>query len=227
MEKPKEKKSKKANENKEPKESEQKKPHPAIYQSVKLFNKWDSNVTVNDPGLKRYINLKPKILPRSAGIFRQQFHKSYAHIVERLALHLMTSGHSSKKHKITSGHFGGGFQTAMKIVEKAFDTIEQKTKKNPVEVFVRAIENASLCEEITAYQVGGIIARQAVITSPQRRVDKTLRLFSQAAYKSSFNKKINTASALAEEIMYGYENSNKSFAIKEKERIEQEAAGAR
>lgn len=195
---------------------------------VKLFGKWDSNVEVLDPGLKRYITLRPSIYPKSSGAYsKKQFHKSKMHIVERLALHVMVSGHSSKKHKITSGKFGGGYQTAMKVVEKAFETIEEKTKKNPVEVLVRAIETASLSEEITAYQVGGIMARQAVITAPQRRVDKTLRLFAQGAYKDSFNKKTGVAEALANEIIAASEGSNKSLAVREKERIEQEAAGAR
>lgn len=195
---------------------------------IKLFDKWDSNIEIIDPGLKRYINLTPRILPKASGIHsKKQFHKSKVHIVERLALHIIVSGHSSKKHKITSGKFGGGFQTAMKTVESAFDTIAKKTGKNPVEIFVRAIEKAALCEEIAAYQVGGSIARQAVITAPQRRVDKVLRLFAQGSYRDSFNKKTTVAEALANELLNAYEGSNKSMAIREKERVEQEAAGAR
>jgi len=193
-----------------------------------LFERWSTEgIEVKDPGLKRYISLKPVILPKTAGALRKPFYKYKTNIVERLITHLMQSGHSGKKHKITSGHFGGGFMTAMKVVEKAFEIIEKKTKKNPVEVFVRAIENASIREEVASYQVGGIIARQAVVTSPQRRIDKTLRYFAQGAYHTAFNKKITTAEALAEELINAYEGSNKSYAVKEKERIEQEAAGAR
>ena len=149
------------------------------------------------------------------------------HIIERMALHMLTSGHASKKHKITSGHFGGGFHNALSIVENALEKIEEKTKKNPIEVFVRALENAAICEEITTYKMGGNVARQVVITSPQRRVDKALRLFSQAAYRGSFNKKGSVVNSLVNEIIAAYENSNKSFAIKERNRIEQEASGAR
>lgn len=193
-----------------------------------IFGKWPSEgIEVKDPGLKRYISLKPCILPKSAGALRKPFYKSKAHIVERLTTHLMQSGHSGKKHKITSGHFGGAFMTALKVVERALEIIEKKTKKNPIEVLVRAIENAAIREEVAAFQVGGIIARQAVVTSPQRRVDKTLRYFAQGAYHTAFNKKITTVEALAEEIINAYQGSNKSFAIREKERIEQEAAGAR
>jgi len=193
-----------------------------------LFGKWSSEgIEVKDPGLKRYISLKPCILPKSAGSLRKPFYKYKTNIVERLATHLMQSGHSGKKHKITSGHFGGAFTTVLKVVEKALEIVEKKTKKNPIEVLVRAIENASIREEVASYQVGGIIARQAVVTSPQRRIDKTLRYFAQGAYHTAFNKKITTAEALAEEIINAYQGSNKSFAVREKERIEQEAAGAR
>ena len=193
-----------------------------------LFGKWDNNVQVNDEGLKRYINLTPRIIPKASGVHQKnQFHKSKMHIVERLALHIIVSGHSSKKHKITSGKFGGGYQTTLRIVEEAFDGIAKKSGKNPVEVFVRALENAALCEEVAAYQVGGMTARQAVITSPQRRVDKALRLFAQGAYKDSFNKKNSIVDSLVNELMAAYEGSNKSLAIRERERIEQEAASSR
>jgi small subunit ribosomal protein S7 len=210
------------------KEDPVKKELEARLANIKLFGRWDSNIDVNDPGLKRYINLVPKIIPRTSGVNQKsQFHKSKMHIVERLALHVMVSGHASKKHKITSGKFGGGFQTAMKNVENAFEIMEKKAGKNPVEMLVRAIENSALCEEIAAYQVGGTIARQAVITAPQRRVDKVLRLFAQGAYKDSFNKKTAIAEALASELLNAFEGNSKSMAIRERERVEQEAAGAR
>jgi hypothetical protein len=31
---------------------------------MKLFDKWDSNVEVKDPGLKRYISLIPRLVPK-------------------------------------------------------------------------------------------------------------------------------------------------------------------
>jgi len=37
--------------------------------------------------------------------------------------------------------------------------LEEKTKQNPIEIFVRAIENAALREEITSYQMGGVMVR--------------------------------------------------------------------
>ena len=193
---------------------------------VKLFGKWDSNIEVKDISLKNYINTDAKILPKSAGRLRKPFHKSKAHIVERLALHMLVPGHTGKKHRLTSGTHGGGFYTVLKAVEKAFTIIEEKTKKNPVEVLVRAIENAAVREEIISYQMGSIVAREAVTTAPQRRVDKTLRYIAQGTCKKAHNKKVSLAEALATELIAASEGKE-SFAMKEKERIEREAMGAR
>ena len=194
---------------------------------VKLFGRWSSVIEINDPSLKKYINLREKLLPRSAGAYRQRFHKSKMHILERMALHLMVPGHTGKRHRLTSGKLSGGLNKTLWIVEKSLEIMEEKEKKNPVEIFIRALENAGPREEIISYQLGSIVARDAVVTSPQRRIDKALRLFSQGAYKRSFAKKKGIEQALAEEVLAAYHNSSESLAIKERERIEREASGAR
>ena len=197
---------------------------------IKIFGKWSTEgIEVKDPGLARYINLEPRLLPRSGGKYaKQQFYKSKMNIVERLMNKLMVPGHRGKKHLISSGRCVGKTAIQYKIVKKAFEKIEQITKKNPIEVLVRAIENAALREEITSYQLGGIIVRRAVVTSPQRRVDLALRNIAQAAYRKSFGKKQNIVDALVDEIIAAYNNdASKSEAIREKERIEREAEGAR
>lgn len=197
---------------------------------MKLFGRWDcSGVKVDDPGLVKYINLNPVLIPKSRGRFsKSQFHKSKMHIVERLITKLMVPGHRGKKHVLSSGRCTGHYITKYKIVKKAFEIIEQRVKKNPVEVFVKAIENGAIREEIASYQVGGIIVRRAVVTSPQRRVDLALRMIVQAAYRKAHNKKISMAEALADEIIGAYENNpSKSETIREKERIEKEAEAAR
>lgn len=197
---------------------------------MKIFNKWDvSGLVVNDPGLRNYITVSPSLFPKSSGrLSKKQFYKSKMNIVERLITKMMVPGHKSKKHFLTSGKIVGRYITTYNIVGKAFDKIYEKMQKNPVEVFVRAIENAAMREEIAGYQVGGIIVRRAVITSPQRRVDAGLRVITQAAYKKSFGKKETIVDALANEIIATYNNDNqKSDAIKERERVEKEAEGAR
>lgn len=197
---------------------------------LKLFDKWSmAGVQVRDKGLERYINLNPVIVPKTGGRnASQQFHKSKMPIVERLINKIMVPGHRSKKHVISSGRVVGKYFTAYNIVKRAFEKIETVTKKNPVEVLVTAIENSATREEIAAYQVGGIIVRRAVITAPQRRVDLALKIFAQTSYRRSFGKKETMENALAEELIAAYNNdSSKSDAIKERERIEKESEGAR
>ena len=199
-------------------------------EGIKLFNKWEmEGITVNDPGLKNYINLKPVIIPRTFGrTAKKQFHKSQMSIIERLANHLYVSGHRGKKHLITSGRNVGKTFKIWDVIEESFKILEEKTKKNPVEVFVKALENAALREEITSFQVGGIIVRKAVITAPQRRIDLALRLIVQGSFQKATNNIKRMADTLADELYaaYNYDPQN-SHAIREKERIEREAAGAR
>jgi small subunit ribosomal protein S7 len=197
---------------------------------LKLFNRWSfEGIEVKDPGLKPYINLKPIVIPKTGGRYsRHQFYKSKMNIVERLVNKLMVPGHRGKKHLITSGRNVGKTQTIFNIVKKVFENLEKRTNKNPIEILIGAIENAALREEITSYQMGGIMVRKAVCTSPQRRVDKALSVIVQSAYRKSFGKKISMADALVDEIFFAYKNdASKSEAIKEKERIEREASGAR
>lgn len=197
---------------------------------IKLFNRWSfENVEVQDLGLKPYINLNPVLIPKTGGRHTQkQFYKSKMNIVERLANKIMVPGHRGKKHLISSGRNTGKTFTIFNIVKDVFERLEKKTNKNPIEVLVRAIENAALREEISSYQLGGIIVRKAVITGPQRRVDFALKIIVQSAYRKSFGKKVSMAESLADEIFNAYNNdSSKSEAIKEKERIEREAGGSR
>jgi small subunit ribosomal protein S7 len=196
---------------------------------LKLFNRWSFDVEVKDPGLKPYINLKPAVVPKTGGRYsKQKFYKSKMNIVERFANKLMVPGHRGKKHLLSSGRNTGKTQTILNIVKRVFEKLEKKTNKNPIEVLVGAIENAALREEITSYQMGGIIVRKAVITSPQRRVDSALTIIVQSAYREAFGKKTSMTDALVTEIFYAYQNdASKSKAIKEKERIERESGGAR
>src|SRR3989304_6360036 len=192
---------------------------------IKIFNKWDiQGIEISDPGLKRYVNLKPVIVPRNFGRHaKHQYHKSQVNIIERFLTHLFIPGHKGKKHFISSGRSAGKTLTAYKILNETFRILEEKTKKNPVEILVKAIENSALREEVTSFQVGGIIVRRAVITSPQRRVDLAIRLIVQSSYQKSVNKPKTFPQALSDELIatYNYDAQN-SNAIREKERIERE-----
>src|SRR3989344_8964618 len=100
---------------------------------VKLFNRWGvEGITVQDAGIADYITLEPKIVPKTGARYAgQRFHKSRTFIVERLINKIMVPGHKGKKHWRTSGRCAGKKLYAYKSVEKAFEIIELKLKKNP------------------------------------------------------------------------------------------------
>jgi len=196
---------------------------------VLLFNRWSfSGVEVRDPGLKKCINLHPVVLPKTCGKYGTvSIHKSKMNVVERFINKLFVPGHKGKKHKLTSGHVVGNYQKVLKAVKEAFEIIEKKTKKNPIQVLVTAIENGALYEEVMGYRVGGIIARKAVVVSPQRRYDISLRLIAQDIFSKSFKSRKSLAQVIAEELLEIANNDQRNNVIRERMRIEKEAEGAR
>lgn len=196
---------------------------------VKLFNRWESEgIEVEDPGLKRYISTAPVLVPKTGARYAgQKFHKSKVSVVERLINKMMVPGHRGKKHKVTSGHITGKAPMVYNIVEEAFGIIEEKTKKNPVEVLVKAIENGAPREETITIEYGGARYPKAVEMSPQRRIDHVIKLVVQAAYQKAFNTKRPAPDALAEEILLTYNMSQNSIAISKKLEMERQADSSR
>ncbi len=197
--------------------------------AVLLFNRWDfAGVEVRDQGLRKYMNLSPVVVPKTSGRYGTvSIHKSKMNIVERLMTKLFVPGHRGKKHKLTSGHVVGGYQRVFNSVSDAFSMIESRTKKNPIQVLVDAIENGAMYEEVMGYRVGGIIARKAVVVSPQRRLDVSLRLIAQAIFSKSFHNKKGFPQVLAEELIEIAGNDQRNNVIRERQRLEKEAEGAR
>jgi len=198
--------------------------------SIKIFNKWDTSmIKVEDSGLKRYINLQPIVVPRTAGRqAKYRFYKSTAvNIVERLMNKLQVPGHRGKKHFRTSGHCTGKAARLYKTVFNALLLIEKQLNKNPIEILVKAVENAAPREEITTIEYGGARYPQAVECAPQRRVDFALRMFVQGAYTKCFNTKIKLENALSDEIIKAYNLDQSSVAIAKKLELEKQADSAR
>ena len=194
----------------------------------KLFGKYDYKVEIRDPGLVRYINLRPVILPHSHGRFEEKrFWKSKANIVERLIKHLMGAGHRGKKHLWSSKQTTGKFAKSYKIVKGTFQKIESKTKTNPLQVLVQAIEYSAPREEITTLGLGGRKVPKQVDSSPQRRVDLSLRWIVQGAFQKTVNKKTTIENTLANEIISAAQNDPKSFSISKKIESERQAAASR
>lgn len=197
--------------------------------SLLAFNKWGTDgIQVTDPGLVNYINLDARLVPKTGAKYAgKRFHKSRTFIVERLINKIMIPGHKSKSHWRTSGHMTGKSNNAYRIVENAFTIIEKKLNKNPIEVFVKAVENAAQREEIVTIEYGGARYPKAVECSPQRRIDIVLRYFSQGSYAKSFNNKKTAESALADEIIAAYQLSPNSHAIQKKLEVERQADSSR
>lgn len=198
-------------------------------EGIKAFNKWSSEgIAVTDEGLKKYITLEPKLVPKTGGRYAgNRFHKSKVFIVERLINKVMIPGHRSKKHFRTSYPMTGKAQTAYNIVFDAFKVVEQKTKDNPIKVFVKALENAAQREEIVTIEYGGARYPKAVECAPQRRIDLALRHMTQGAFGKSFNTKKHIVNTLADEIIAASQRSSQSNAISKKLEIERQADTAR
>ncbi|MEM0217276.1 MAG: 30S ribosomal protein S7 [Candidatus Nezhaarchaeales archaeon] len=185
---------------------------------IKLFGKWTfHDVEVKDPGLKRYICLKPVFLPHTEGRHEhKRFGKADVPIVERLINNLMRPGKNAGKKLL-----------AMNIVKNAFEIIHLKTGKNPIQVLVEAIEKAGPREETTRIAYGGIVYHQSVDVSPQRRVDLALRWLAEGARLASFGNPKTIDECLADEIIAASQGDPKSYAIAKKDEIERIAMSSR
>ena len=191
-----------------------------------LFNKWDiENVEIKDIGLKHVISLKPSVIPTSLGRHEhQKFKKIEVNIVERLINNLM---HFGKKNAKNTGRMGGKKQRAINIVKTSFDIIYLRTKNNPIEVLVRAVENCSPNEDITRISYGGVVYHLSVDISPLRRIDLALRFISEGSRESSFSSPKSIEESLAEEIILASNNDNNSYAIRKKNEQERIAMSSR
>ncbi len=196
---------------------------------LKLFNKWSTDFEVRDLGLKPYLNISPMVVPYSAGRnIKKQFWKSKKSIVERLILKLMATGHKGKKHYWTTRSQTGMLATQYNIIKRTLEIIEQKSKKNPVEVLVRAFEVGSPREGVATIEYGGVRYPKAADMSPQRRIDLCLRWMTQGAFNASRKNKRHVWDALADEIIATSNNdATKSNCLTKRTDLERQAGGSR
>ena len=194
---------------------------------IKIFDLYTtSDVQIQDPGLKRVISLNPLTMLKTHGRIRGKFAAAKINVIERLIRALCQPGHRGKKHRImtrTTGHYTKN----AKVVLKAFEIIQDKTKQNPIQVLVNAIEKASPREEVTTIEYGGAKYPQAVDTSPLRRVSLTIRLIVHGSYDKSFNKKTKIYQSLANEIILASQEKPESFTVTKKNEAEKQANSAR
>ena len=187
-------------------------------EEIKLFGKWDfKEIEVRDPGLKRYICLRPVYVPHSMGRHEhKRFGKAEVNIVERLVNNLMRPGKNAGK-KLR----------AINVVKNAFEIIHLRTGENPIQVLVRALENSAPCEDTTRISYGGIVYHLAVDISPQRRLDLALRFICEGARQASFGNPKPLEECLAEEIILAANNDMKSYAVSKRHEMERIALASR
>lgn len=192
--------------------------HLSKGEEIKLFGKWSfDGVEVEDQGIKRYISLKPVYVPHSMGRHEHgKFRKAKVNIVERLINNLMRPGSSAGKKT-----------RAINLVKNAFEIIHLRTKQNPVQILVRAVENTAPCEDTTRISYGGIAYHMAVDISPQRRVDLALRFLSEGARKTAFGNPRSLDECLAEDLILAANKDVKSYAVQKRNEMERVARSSR
>jgi len=196
--------------------SEKKDPQPST-SFFPMFEKYDiSSVKIEDQGLQRYINLENKDFFLGAPYANKMFGKSNMPIIERLINILMkTEMYTGQKTK------------AYKVVRMAFEIIDKRTKQNPVQVLIDALQNAAPKEETTRLRFGGIMVPKAVDISPQRRLDIALRNICSGTTTASHKNKKRVEACLADELLKASKNDPSSFAVAKKNDLERVAKAAR
>ena len=197
-----------------------------------LFQKYNvKGLAVNDASLEKYIKLSKRSYPNIFG--RRKYHAyylSHVDVVERLISKIMRGGTGKKisgKVIRRKGALQGKKLKVMHILEEAFEMIQKKTNKNPVQVLLEAVQNAAPIEDTTRVRYGGISYNVAVGISSQRRLDVALRNVALAGLMSSFKNKKTLAEALANEIILASTNSPDSYAVKKRVEVERIAKRAR
>jgi len=182
-----------------------------------VLSKYEKDeVKIEDQGLARYINLETENI-YTGGIYSNKlFAKSKMPIVERLINGIMrTENYNGKKTK------------AYKVVRAAFEQIDKKTKTNPVQILIKALENAAPKEETTRLRFGGISVPKAVDVAPQRRLDIALRNICQGVVSASHKNKKSIENCLADELIKAAKNDVTSFSVAKKNDVERVAKSAR
>jgi len=173
-------------------------------------------VKIEDKGLERYMNLDVETIYLGGIYANKLFAKSKMPIVERLMNNIMrTENYSGKKIK------------AYKVVNTSFEIIDKKTKTNPMQVLVDALQNAAPKEETTRLRFGGISVPKAVDVAPQRRVDIAIRNICTGVVNITHKNKKSISIILTDELIKASKNDVASFSVAKKNDIERIAKSAR
>ena len=108
----------------------------------------------------------------------------------------------------------GKKHTAENVVYGAFETITQRTRENPIEVFRRALDNAKPAVEVKSRRVGGSTYQVPVEVRPERQVALAIRWIIEFSRKRSGK---SMTDKLANEMIEA--SHNRGGAIKQKEDV--------
>jgi small subunit ribosomal protein S7 len=103
---------------------------------------------------------------------------------------------------------------ARRIVYKAFEEIQKKTGKHPLEVFEKAMENVKPLMEVRPRRVGGATYQVPMEVRPERQIALSLRWIVNFARERGERTMIER---LANEILDAY--NNRGGAVKKKEDV--------
>jgi small subunit ribosomal protein S7 len=106
----------------------------------------------------------------------------------------------------------GKKSVASTLVYDAFDMIEEKTSRNPLEVFEQAMKNVSPMMEVKPRRVGGATYQVPMEVSPQRRFALASRWILQSSKARSGK---SFAEKLAGELMDAANNQGASIRKRE------------
>jgi len=198
---------------------------------IKLFNKWSfQNIEIKDWTLETYINLRPVIIPHTAG---RHEHKRFwkttkISIIERFVNRLLAPGFIGSKIKGHKSSYSSGKKSKLLgNLENAFTLLELNTGHNPIQVLIDAICNSAPREETTRIAMGGISYASAVDVSPQRRVDLAIKYLVQAIDSSSHSNERGFGINISRELDLASKGNIESKAIKRKDEVERIAVSAR
>ena len=106
----------------------------------------------------------------------------------------------------------GKKSVAERIVYGAFDTVEQKLKRSPVEVFHEALKNVMPTIEVRSRRVGGATYQVPVEVRPERRQALAIRWIISAARSRNEN---TMSERLSNELLDAA--NNRGTAVKKRE----------
>ncbi len=106
----------------------------------------------------------------------------------------------------------GKKQTCTKIVYDAFDKLKGKTDKDPLEVFLKALDNVKPMVEVKSRRVGGATYQVPVEIRDARREALAMRWMITAARNRSGH---GMADSLASELLDAFNNTGTAYKKKE------------